>query len=279
MKFICKILLQPTIFLCTLVQIHAQALIYPASAPYQAAARYAPMVTDAFTHAVNPATLSGLSGFCAGVNVENRFLVPGFNRLTLSASYRKSPSGFSLRLRYFGDQEYNENTCGLNYGFSLGKITLGAIFNYHFIHFAGNPAESYLQYGLASLWRLSDKVYSSFRITNPGFFRARERKNYPLATTIQMGIGCLLSPNLYLGIELEKEEGKTPQVIFALCYQYASDFFFKGYWTAQNHQPFISAGWQWKNLRVETGCAFHPVLGISPSLTLLLQPKNVVQPE
>ena len=60
--------------MCTLVQIQAQALIYPASAPYQAAARYAPMVTDAFTHAVNPATLSGLSGFCAGVNVENRFL-------------------------------------------------------------------------------------------------------------------------------------------------------------------------------------------------------------
>lgn len=268
-----------TFFSGCFLHVNGQSLIYPVSIPYLAAAEFAPSVTDAFTCAYNPSTISGLDGFSAGIYTENRFHSRELNMICICAAAKKSQSGFSLLLRYFGNRDYNENCIGINYGFSMGKVTLGAIFNYQSLHITGSPSESYIKYGIASLWQISEKVYTSFRVANPHFFETGNKDHYRVASVTQMGIGYMASKNLYIGFESEKEEGKPPQLIFAICYQYAANFFLKGYWTTGNHQPYLGAGWQWKNIRIETGCGFHQVLGVSPSLTILFQKKNIERQE
>jgi hypothetical protein len=255
--------------LCCAGAANAQSLTYPLLIPNQAAAKYAPSVIDAFTCAYNPAAAPFIRSFSVGVSAENRFLTDELKLVTVAAAVKRSQSGISLLLRHFGNIDYNENTVGLNYGFSLGKISLGAIFNYDMLQVRGSPPGSHIKYGVASLWQISKKVFASFQLTNPHFFPEGSKERSPTATVTQFGVGYAPSEEFYVAVESQKEEDKPPQAIFVICYQYAGKYFFNGCWATGAHQPYIGTGWQWKNLRVETGCAFHQVLGISPSLTIL----------
>jgi hypothetical protein len=245
--------------------------MFPLVIQNQAAAKYAPSVIDAFNCAYNPALSPLMPEFAAGLYTENRFLTEELKLVSAAAVIRRSQSGISLLIRHFGNIDYNENCFGLNYGFSLGKVSLGAIFNYQMLQVGDGSSENYIKYGVASVWQLSEKVFTSFRLTNPHFFERGSQQRYPVATLTQFGIGYAASRELYIGVESQKEEDKPPQLVFAICYQYAGKYFFGCNWTTGSQQPYLSAGWQWKNLRIETGCAFHQVLGISPSLTILYQ--------
>jgi hypothetical protein len=259
----------PIYVLCSISCASAQSPVYPLIAQNQASAKYAPSVVDAFTGAYNPAVLPFIGDFAAGIYTENRFLSDELKLVSVAAAVKRSHSGISLLLRYFANLDYNESCIGLNYGFSLGKVSLGTIFNYDLLHIRGSPPESYIQYGVASLWQVSEKVFTSFRITNPHFFAGDSKQGYQIATVTQFGVGYAASEEFYVAVESQKEEDKPPQAIFAICYQYAGRFFFNACWSTGTRQPYISAGWQWKKFRIETGCAFHQVLGISPSLTIL----------
>lgn len=259
-----------TYIFCSVSCANAQSLIYPLFIQNQAAAKYAPSVIDAFSCVYNPALSPFIDDFAAGVYTENRFLTDELKMVGAAAVIKRSQSGISLLIRHFGNIDYNENCFGLNYGFSLGKVSLGAIFNYQRLRIGEGSSESYIKYGVASVWQVSEKVFTSIRLTNPHFFDGA-RDDFAVATVTQFGIGYAASPEFYIAVESEKEEDKPPQVVFAVCYQYDGKYFFSGNWTTAAHQPYFSAGWQWKNLRIETGCAFHQVLGISPSLTILYQ--------
>ena len=248
---------------------NAQSLIYPLTVQNQAAAKYAPSVIDVFTCAYNPAAAPFIRDFSIGIYTENRFLADELKLVTVAAAVKRSQSGISLLLRHFGNIDYSESTFGFNYGFSFGKVSLGAIFNYGLLHIRGSPPESCIKYGVASLWQISEKVFTSFQLTNPHFFAGGSKEQYPIATVTRFGIGYAPSEEFYIAMESQKEEGKLPQAIVAICYQYAAKYFFNACWTTGTHQPYIGTGWKWKSLRIETGCAFHQVLGISPSVSML----------
>lgn len=254
---------------CSVSGANAQSLIYPVLVQNQAAAKYAPSVIDAFSCAYNPALSPHIDDFAAGIYTEDRFLTDELKLVSAAAVIQRSQSGISLLVRHFGNIDYSENCIGLNYGFSLGKVSLGAIFNYDLLRIRGSSPESYIKYGVASLWQVSEKVFTSFQLTNPHFFAGGSKDQYPLATVTRFGIGYAASDEFYVAVESQKEEDKPPQAVFAVCYQYAGKYFFSGNWTTGAQQPYISTGWQWKDFRIETGCAFHQVLGISPSLTIL----------
>ena len=249
--------------------IKSQGIFYPVSTHHLTAAQFAPEVTDAFIAAVNPAMAAYVTNFSACLYTEKRFMSAELMLIKVAAAFKFSGSGLALQLQHFGTSIYNEKVAGISYGKTLGKLSIGAGFNYHMVHIPDNGIRL-LGASIASIWKVSEKVYAFCMLSNPPLFRAKHyEKSFRLSSEFRAGMGYLTAENLYLGIESKKDEGRTAQLIASLRYQFAQDKFIRCSWTTGNNQPFINLGWSKKVLRFEAGFHYHPSLGISPDFILI----------
>lgn len=248
-----------------------QSLIHPVTFPYLSSGQYSPEVNDPFTSVFDPATLPYLKGFAAGMYSEKRYMTEGLNLLVMAAAFGGRNNGASLLMQQFGNPDYNEQEIGVGYGKSLGKISIGALFHLQRFTVRGLPGRQVLQFGMSSIWHVSEKVYTAIRILNPGIFYSNNTERIHPPSIISMGAGMQASSKVYLGLETRKEEDHPLQMLFSLRFQFAEKFFSRFCWSTINNQPFFSTGWKWKDFRIEAGCSYHLALGPSPSLIFIYQ--------
>lgn len=248
-----------------------QSIIYPVTVPYLYSARYSPEVTDPFTCVFNPATLPSLKGFAAGLYSERRFMTEGLDLAVLSAAFGGRTSGAGLLFRHFGNADYGENEIGINYGKALGNVSIGAFFNYQRFNVSGSPGQSVLNIGITSVWHISEKIFSGIRLINPAVFFIKDKERLRLPSAFSMGFGIQASSKVYCGIESNKEEGRSLQILLSVNYHFAEKFFTKFCWSTDNNQPYFSSGWRFNDFRIEAGCSYHMNLGATPSLVFIYQ--------
>lgn len=234
--------------------------------PYLFAGQYGPEASNCFTAVANPATLPYISGFSAALHSEKRFLLEEYQSVTACASMRKHTSGFAVMAQYAGTIFFNEKMIGAAYGKSMGKLSLGALFQYYTY-----PAnQRLLRFGLSSIWRITDHVFSSFSCINPQQAASASSSAYAPAVLL-MGVGCQLSQQVYVGAESQKEDERPPEITIAIIYKPVSSMRFKAVWSTDSQQFFFASGWKWNDIMIEIGAGIHQVLGASPSLALVFQ--------
>jgi hypothetical protein len=230
---------------------------------------YSSEVQDPYTYAYNAATLPHLDGFAAAFYSEKRYMTKGLNVLVVTAAYGRQSHSASLVLQHFGNPDFNERRIGLNYGKSLGSIQIGALIHYHTFSITGNSPASVINAGISTIWHVSEKVFACMQMSNPGIFASGNQKALRAPTAINMGFGFQVSDQVYTGMEIKKEEGRSKQVFFALHYRPHEKIVTKFCWSTGNNQPFFTIGWILKNLRFESGCSYHAVLGLTPSISFI----------
>lgn len=255
----------PACLFTTLVLLHSAAQsVRPAGRlPNLVAARYAAGAADPFSRLAHPATLPGGSAWQVGGYVEKRFGVSGLNAGRLAALVATPGGGAGAGLWYFGNFRYQETSVTLAYGRVLGKLQLGWLGRLHLFRVAGYGKTLVTDFGLASRWALSDRLAAGFFFLNPVGVRLNGRDRG--AGLQRMGLGWLVSEQVYAGIDLIKEENRPLQVFTLLQYRVREGLTGKAGIYSEEGQFFFGIEWQRQRIRTAFCFGYHPLLGLSPA--------------
>ncbi len=255
----------------------AQSLRYAIAQPYISLSAYSKQQNDALSFIGNQAALAQVKNAGIGVFGERRFMLNEASMYTLGASLPTRLGNFGIQLNYAGFKNFNENKIGVAYARKLGKLVdVGVQFNYYSYRIPAYGNASAINFEIGALLHLTDKLNAGVHVYNPvggklgntsTSLSADEEK---LASSYKAGLGYDVSERFFISAEIIKEEDKPVNVIAGLQYQFARQFFIRTGFISESTTAYVGAGVAWKNLRLDITSSYHPQLGFSPGILLIM---------
>lgn len=266
---------RPAIYLLTSIiffshQAFSQALRQPVSAVYVGLGAYSTQQNDVFSFTNNQAALGQLKSASAGVYGERRFLLNETSLYSAAIAMPSSLGNFGVNVKYLGYKNFNESQFGLAYGRSLGKkVDIGIQFNYYGYRVPTYTSASTVTGEIGALVHLTDKLNAGVHVYNPigGKFSKTDEK---LTSAYKVGLGYDASDKFFISTELVKEENLPVNLNAGMQYRFAKQFFARAGIASANSVSFAGFGLAWNNLRLDVSASYHPQLGVSPGLLLIM---------
>ncbi|MEP7238019.1 MAG: hypothetical protein ABI685_09145 [Ferruginibacter sp.] len=265
-----RILLLPLLLLLA-NHILAQSLRYSLAQPYISLSAYSVQQNDPLSFTGNQAALARSKNAGIGVFGERRFMLGETSAYTLAACFPTRLGNFGIQLNYAGFKNFNENKIGLAYARKLGKLVdVGVQFNYYGYRIPSYGNASTINFEIGAMLHLTDKLNAGIHVYNPVGGKLGKSKDEKLAAVYKMGLGYDASDHFFISSEIIKEEDKAVNVIAGLQYHFAKKFFAKAGFISESTTAYAGAGVAWKNLRLDISSSYHPQLGFSPGILLIM---------
>ena len=253
----------------------AQTLRYGLTMPYVSGSAYSVKQSDPLSFTGNQAALAQLQTAGAGIYTERRFMLSENTIYCVTAAFKSSLGNFGIQGNYSGFINFNDHKIGLAYGRSLGtKLDLGVEFNYSGYSIPGYASGSALNFEIGAILHLTEKLNAGLQVYNPVSGKPGKFNDEKLASAYKFGLGYDASDNFYVTTELVKEENKNINVIGSIQYHLSKVFFAKAGFQSDTGSGFAGFGVGWKNLRLDLTGNYHPQLGFSPGLLLIVNFKE-----
>mgnify|MGYP002858092611 CR=1 FL=1 len=258
--------------------LNAQTVRLPLVSSYPGMGAYSKNYVDAFSMVVNPAALASLKQGGAGVYGERRFLLSALTQYTAVAGIASNSGNFGLQADYFGYTNYNETQLGLAYGRSLGKkVDVGVKFNYYNLRIPSYTTSSAFHFEAGVVMHLSEQLHAGFSVFNPVGGVLNKETNEKIASVYRGGLGYEVSDKFLITAEIIKEESKDLGVNAAFQYEIVNQLLIRGGINTINPQPFIGVGLRLGQLRIDAATSWHPQLGATPAVMMVLDFKKKQQ--
>jgi len=258
----------------------AQSLRYSIAQPYISLSAYSLKQHDALSFTGNQAALAQTKFAGIGVHGERRFMQKETSMYTLGTAFPTRLGNFGLQLNYAGFKNFSENKIGLAYARKLGKLVdVGVQFNYYGYRIPAYGNASTINFEIGAMMHLTDKLNAGIQVYNPvggklGTSASLSTKEEKLASAYKAGLGYDVSDQFFICAEIIKEEDKPVHVVAGLQYQFAKQFFARAGFIGESTTAYAGAGISWKNLRLDVSSGYHPQLGFSPGILLLIHFNN-----
>lgn len=259
----------------------AQTLRYAHAQPYISLSAYSVQQNDVLSFTGNQAALAQTKQAGIGVFGERRFMLQETGVYTLATALPTRLGNFGFQINYAGFSNFRENKLGLAYARKLGKrVDLGVQFNYYTYNIPIYGKASTLHFEIGTLLHLTDKLQAGIHVYNPvggkigkqsAGLNAGEEK---LASVYKAGLGYDASEQFFISTEIIKEAGKAVNVVAGVQYRFAKQFYAKAGMMSESGNGYAGAGICWKNLRLDITSGYHPQLGLSPGILLLMHFKS-----
>ena len=254
-----------------------QSVRQPVSAIYLGLGAYSTRHCDAFSFVNNQAALAQIKNAAAGVYGERRFLLAATNRYSAAASFPGKLGNFGMNLAYSGFKNFNEYQMGLAYGRSLGPaLDIGLQFNYYGYRIPAYQNAGAVTVELGAMLHLTDHLNAGIHVYNPTGGKM-PKTGEQLAAVYKMGLGYDVSELFFVGAELVKEENNPVNVHAGIQYQLANRFFARMGISAQTASTYGGLGISWNNMRLDISGSYHPQLGWSPGLLLIIHSGTAIR--
>lgn len=255
-----------------------QSLRYSLSQPYISLSAYSQQQNDALSFTGNQAALASVKNAGVGVYGERRFMLSETSVYTLGASVPTSLGNFGLQVNYAGYKNFNENKIGLAYARKLGKLVdVGVQFNYYSYRIPSYGNASTINFEIGAMMHLTDKLNAGIHVYSPVGGKLGKKSEEKLASSYKAGLGYDVSERFFISAEFVKEEDKPVNVLAGLQYQFAKQFFAKAGFISESSSAYAGAGVAWNNLRLDISSSYHPQLGFSPGLLLIIKFKSKLE--
>lgn len=254
----------------------AQSLRYSIAQPYISLSAYSQKQNDVLSFTGNQAALAQTKFAGIGVYGERRFLLKETSAYTLGAAFPTRLGNFGLQLNYAGFKNFSENKIGLAYARKLSKaVDVGIQFNYYGYRIPAYGNASTINFEIGAMMHLTDKLNAGIHVYNPvggklGTSTSLSTKEEKLASAYKAGLGYDVSDQFFICAEIIKEEDKPVNVVAGLQYQFAKQFFARAGFIGESTSAYAGAGISWKNLRLDVSSGYHPQLGFSPGILLMI---------
>ena len=249
----------------------SQSLRYSLAQPYISLSAYSSQQNDPLSFTGNQAALAQLKSAGIGIFGERRFFLKETSAYTLGASLPTRLGNFGVLLNYAGFKNFSENKIGLAYARKLGRlIDVGVQFNYYGYRIPAYGNASTINFEIGAMLHLTDKLNAGLHVYNPVGGKLGKAGDEKLASAYKFGLGYDASDKFFISSEIIKEEDKAVNVIAGLQYRFAKQFFVKAGFISESTTAYAGAGVAWKNLRLDISSSYHPQLGFSPGLLLIM---------
>jgi hypothetical protein len=248
----------------------AQTVHSPIKAYYTQLGTYSKQFCDVFSFTHNQAALSYLKTASAGVYGEQRFLLKETSMYSLAIALPATAGGFGFQANYFGFSDYNESALGIAYGKHLGKmVDIGAQFNYYNVRIAGYGSAGTVNFEAGAIFHLSETFHLGLHVYNPAGGKFGKNTDEKLASVYTTGAGYEASKQVFISMEVIKEENKPVTVNAGLQYVFAKQFFARAGIESASSSIYTGVGLSWNIFRLDIAVSYHPQLGISPLMLLV----------
>ncbi|MEO8762863.1 MAG: hypothetical protein ABI416_01190 [Ginsengibacter sp.] len=256
-------------------QLGAQSLRRPIAASYIGLGAYSMNHIDVFSFSSNQAALAQIKNPCAGVYGETRFLLNATNMYAAVFAFPTKQGNFGIEADYFGFKNYNETQVGLAYARSLGsRLDIGIKFNYYSFRIPAYQNSSVVNFEIGAIVHLTEKLNAGIHFYNPVGGRLSKTPDEKLSSAYKFGIGYEASDNFIISAEIVKQEDMPVNVNAGVQYNFLNRFFARVGMASENSSPYAGAGVSWNNLRLDVSASYHPQLGLSPGLMLIVNFKS-----
>ena len=265
-KFYCAFIL--ILFAC---DGFCQALRQPIAARYTGLGAYSINHIDAFSFTSNQAALAQIKNTAAGVYGEKRFLLSSVNLYSAVVVLPTKQGNFGLQADYFGFKNYNESQIGIAYARSLGsKLDIGIKFNYYGFRIPGYGNASAINFESGAIAHFSEKLHVGIHVYNPVGGKLSKTNNEKLSSVYKFGIGYEASEKFLVSSEIIKEEDEPVNLDIGFQYNFLKQFFVRAGTSTEAANSYLGAGISWKSLRLDITGGYHPQLGFTPGLLLII---------
>lgn len=264
------------LLLCTCLS--AQSVRKPIAASYIGLGAYSLHHVDAFSFTANQAALAQIKTSAFGVYGERRFLMASNNMYTAVFVIPTKEGNFGFQADYFGYKNYNESQLGIAYARSVGtKLDIGVKFNYYAFRIPTYQSSSTVNFEIGAIAHLTDQLHAGIHIYNPVGGKLSKTDNEKLGAIFKFGMGYEAGDNFIISAEIIKNEDLPVNVNAGVQYNFAQQFYARAGIATENESPFAGAGVMWNNLRLDMTASYHPQLGISPGIMLIVnfKPKQI----
>jgi len=247
-----------------------QSLRQPVAAIYLGQSSYSTQFGDVFSYLNNQAALAQIKNVTAGVYGERRFLLSATSLYTVAVAIPTKNGNFGVNIKYSGFKNFNESQAGIAYARSLGsKVDVGIQFNYYGYKVPAYNSASTVDFEIGAIVHLTDKLNMGVHMYNPvgGKFSTSNEK---LTAAYKIGFGYDVSENFFLSTEITKEERFPVDVHTGIQYQFARQFFARVGIASATSTGYAGFGVSWSNFRLDVTGSYHPQLGVSPGLLLIM---------
>lgn len=255
--------------------VFCQSVRKPIAAPYLGLGAYSVNHVDAFSVTSNQASLARIKSPALGIYGERRFLM-GVTDMYSSIFVLPTDQGnFAVQADYFGYKKYNESQLGLAYARSLGsKLDIGIKFNYYSFRIPGYQNSDAVNFEAGAIAHLTDQLHVGIHFYNPVGGKLSKTENKKLGSIYKFGVGYEAGENFIISAEIVKQEDFPVNVHAGIQYNFARQFFARMGISSENETPYAGAGVSWNNLRLDVSASYHPQLGLSPGLMLIVHFKS-----
>ena len=253
----------------------SQAVKRPISARYIGLGAYSTNHVDAFSFISNQAALAQVKAAAGGVYGERRFLLSETNMYTAIVVLPTTQGNFGLQADYFGFTDYNETQLGIAYARSLGsKLDIGIKFNYYGFRIPAYNNSSAVNFEIGAIAHLSDNLNAGIHVYNPVGGKLSKQDDEKLGSAYSFGMGYEASESFFVSGEIIKEEDMPVNVNVGFQYNFLQRFFVRAGIATETTNSYAGVGISWKSFRLDVSGSYHPQLGFSPGLLLIVNFKN-----
>lgn len=248
----------------------SQSLRQPISAVYLGLGSYSRQHNDVFSFVNNQAALAQTKVAAAGVYGERRFLLTATSMYAATMAIPTRMGNFGINLKYAGYKNFNENQIGLAYARSLGpNVDIGVQFNYYGYKVPSYTSANAINFEIGAIVHLTEQLNLGIHVYNPvgGNFSKTDEK---LTSAYKVGLGYDVSDRFFMSAEIVKEEDYPVNVNVGVQYQFVKQFFARAGVATATSTGYAGLGIAWSNLRLDISGSYHPQLGLSPGLLLII---------
>ncbi len=262
-------------FLFAFSSIRAQSVIKPIAGSYVGLGAYSTHFVDVFSVAANQAALARIKEPAFGVYGEKRFLLAETNMYSAIVAIPTTEGNFAFQADYFGYKNYNESQLGIAYARELGsKLDIGIKFNYYSFRIPGYQNSSTVDFEIGAILHLTERIHAGIHFYNPVGGKLSKTENDKLGSVYSFGLGYEASDDFLITVDLVKQEDFPVNVDAAVQYDFTKKFFARFGIATENETPFGGAGVAWDNFRIDVSASYHPQLGLTPGLMLIINLKG-----
>ena len=247
-----------------------QSLRQPISAVYTGLGAYSTQHSDVFSFISNQAALSQIKNAAAGVYGERRFSLQAASMYTCAVAFPSTMGNFGVNLKYAGFKNFNESQVGLAYARGLGaNVDIGIQFNYYGYRVPSYTNANTVNVEIGAMVHLTHQVNFGIHVYNPvgGKFNKTGEK---LSSAYKMGIGYDVSEQFFVSAEVVKEEDYPVNLNAGIQYRFMKQLFARAGIASASNIAYGGVGIEWNKFRLDISGSYHPQLGLSPGLLLIM---------
>jgi hypothetical protein len=224
---------------------------------------------DVFSATNNPAGLGFVNQFAFGVFAERRFLVSGLDLFNGSIALPAKTGTFGVGINYMGRKEYNEKMMSLSFSKLFAKkFSVGVKFDYLNYSIIEYGQRNLFTFDVGFQYQPLKNLLLGAHVFNPVPLELEKVYGEKVATIIRFGAAYEPIKKITLLAEFEKDLVYQPNLKFGLDYRVVEIFSIRAGVNSFPLRGTFGFGLNMKGFNLDFSGNFHPVLGITPQLSL-----------